>query len=81
MLRLPRLAPAVLGPVHAIGPKLHDRGVHRVDAHLEAAQQALALPAPGEGGVDMPEMFELFPEELFHEGGVALLVGVGEAIA
>ena len=57
------------------------RGIHRVDADLEAPQQALAFFPGGKGRVDILEVSQLFPEQLFREGRVAFLVGVGEAVA
>lgn len=75
------LAAAVLGPVHAVGDELHRGGVHRVDPHLEAPQQPLALASGGEVRAGVLKMNEGGPEQSFDEGGVTLLVGVGERVA
>lgn len=75
------LAPTVFGPVHAVGHQLEDGGVHSVDAHLEAPQQPLALPACSEGRAGVLKMAEHRPEEPLNESRVTLLVGVGEGVA
>lgn len=47
------LPAAALGPVHAVGRQFQDRGVDRVDRHLEASQQAPTAAAGGEAGLDV----------------------------
>lgn len=45
------LAPALLGPVHAVGVPLNDRGIHCVDLDLKAPQQALAFAPASKSGL------------------------------
>ncbi len=68
------LAPAVLGPVHAVGNQLHGGGVHGVDFDFEAAQETFAFFACGKGRAGMLEMRKGGPEEFFDKGGIARLI-------
>ena len=70
------LAPAVSGPIDAVGDQLDDRGIHCVNPDFEAPQQTLALAPRCKIGTGMLEVIKHRPEELFGELRIAFLVGV-----
>src|SRR6266540_1045474 len=76
-----RLAPAVLGPVHAGGHQLDRRRIDHMDYSPETPGDSLATAATGKAGLQALEMTEHRPENLFGQAGIALLVAVRKIIA
>ena len=76
-----RLAPPVLGPVHAVGHQLDGRRVNHVDHTFEASRKADVLAPHAEGGGLAPQVLQRRPEQLLGHIGVALAVGVRQSIA
>ena len=64
-----RFAPPVLGPVHAVGKKLHHRGIDRMDADPEPPQQSTPTLPGGKGGVQVLQSLKDSPEERLDELG------------
>src|SRR5664280_311095 len=75
-----RLAPQVVGPVHAVGHQFHDRGVHHVNRHLETKGWPSA-PSCGKSRRLLTQVTHHPPKELLGHLGWALSVGVRKSVA
>ena len=74
-----RLAPPVLGPVHAVGHQFYDRGVHHVNRHLETKGR-IPGPARHKSRRLLPQVVHHPPEQLLGHLRRALPVGIGKPV-
>ena len=73
-------ASTVFRPIHAVGDKLHNRRIHRVDFDLEPPQHSLAFATRSKIRAGMLEMIEHRPEEFFDKIRTTLFVRVRQAV-
>ncbi len=75
-----RLAPSVLGPVHAIGHQLQDGRVHDMDGYLEAEGRSPAPPRH-ESRRLFAQVAHHLPKQLLGHLRGPFPVGVGKSVA
>ena len=75
------LAPAVLGPVHAVGHQGDGTRIDGVDGFLESPGQGIVAPRWPEPRLESMEVFERRPEELFHQLGIPARIGVAQSVS
>ena len=75
-----RLAPSVLGPVHAFGDQFKGCGIHNVDRPAKPVRHTSAPPSASKFRRERLEMREHGPENLLHQHCLALLARVGESV-
>lgn len=74
------LAPAVPGPIDAVGHQADRGGIDQIDELLEAV--AVAPPvAPAKARCEGVEMIEGLPKQPLGQGGIARAVGMGKGVA
>jgi len=71
-----RLAPPVLGPVHAFGDQFESCGIHNVDRPAKPVRHTSATPSASKFRRERLEMREHGPEKLLREHRLALLARV-----
>jgi len=76
-----RLAPAVLGPVHASGHQLDGRGVHNVNGLAETASYAPSATSLRKVRRERIKVTERGPKKLFGQLGLSLLARMGESVS
>ena len=72
-------AAAMFGPVQTAGDELNGGRVHDMDEPLEAEGELRAALGP-EARMELLQMLEHGPEQLFGHLGIAFVVGVGEGV-
>jgi len=76
-----RLAPPVLGPVHAFGDQFNGCGIHNVDRPAKPVRHTSATPSASKFRRERLKMREHGPEKLLRQHRLALLARMGESVA
>src|ERR1017187_6408807 len=75
-----RLAPPMLGPVHAVGHQLNGGRIHQMDHPLETEGKPGPPPAT-KARTETLQVLQGLPKQFLSHEGVALAIGIGKGVA